>query len=771
MPKVPKKQKRKTVVDPAPAKKRGNQGDFHGQRKEYLLAMLPGYIEASDNGTTRKYWKETFFPGYWAKFPWELRRDEEPPEDLTGYGKSDEECTEEEFTTKHDTMKKTDEKIKRWMNYRRRADGGGSPFTKWLSQLRRVEERAPKRLAPYQVYMQDEDNNSRINELFKERYPDEVGKPNTIKYRGKIARELFAEEPEEIQEEYREKGEEDYQEAMDEFKEGGDGNVETERDAGIQREARERLAVTVQPLLDAIRAITGSQVLFITGTIVDGKFDVRTLHAHAKPEEGIQQGLDFTGWDTKGFKVVMDQWMRYLIAASNEPGATGPLEPNDSRAATGVPLPTDGSEGALPTAPTVTVPPPTSDTDTANATANAANATADADAVNDAANATAVTTPPAPPTVSTPPIPSTNSSAPPAPPTDSSAPPEPPAESSAPDDAQNGGGNGDDDAMGPNEEEDEEDPLDEFPDMGSPLRRAVRALTPDALELRLAIYRMSSSMERRRENTMATTREQLDKLGLGSEVKAIMDEVRAANKRKAGDGDKHPKKRRKGDDGDEEDYTDDEDEGSEGGGGGNAEGDDGAAARGRRVTRVARRRGAGKKRADSETGWATHSREVLLKTDEGEQWKAGGEKWEGVVAKWWAKEEAASFQGPAKGAGTKLRPKQVGAWIKRARTGGPQPTVSDTFGFSVVWWKWWVSINPDWRKRKDGGRRMERDTTTGDWGVLQSQTGPNGLLNVLICLRWWKDAMRMEAGDWDEALEDVSWVLDRLAEARAESPP
>ncbi|KAK7008529.1 hypothetical protein R3P38DRAFT_2475336, partial [Favolaschia claudopus] len=138
-----------------------------------------------------------------------------------------------------------------------------------------------------------------------------------------------------------------------------------------------------------------------------------------------------------------------------------------------------------------------------------------------------------------------------------------------------------------------------------------------------------------------------------------------------------------------------------------------------------------------------------------------GEQWNKLVNLWWMFEVNADFDGPAKGMGTKERPSEVKGWIQRKRVGGPQPRLTDVFGFSVTWWLWWVAINPQWRTRSANGRRLER-AGEGDWSALRSQTGPNGLLNALICLRWWKDAERIPCGDWDEAVEDMLWVLQRL---------
>ncbi|KAJ7017202.1 hypothetical protein C8F04DRAFT_979767 [Mycena alexandri] len=136
----------------------------------------------------------------------------------------------------------------------------------------------------------------------------------------------------------------------------------------------------------------------------------------------------------------------------------------------------------------------------------------------------------------------------------------------------------------------------------------------------------------------------------------------------------------------------------------------------------------------------------------------GGEVWAKVVNMWWKREEANKFQGPAKGKGVSLRPKEVSGWVSRAHSGGPHPAIVDTISFAVRWWNWWGSINPEWQVRK--GNRLLREGE-GSWDPV-AQTGPNGMLNVLICLRWWYDALKGDEGaigEWKEALSDVEWAL------------
>ncbi|KAJ6460702.1 hypothetical protein C8R47DRAFT_932322, partial [Mycena vitilis] len=151
--------------------------------------------------------------------------------------------------------------------------------------------------------------------------------------------------------------------------------------------------------------------------------------------------------------------------------------------------------------------------------------------------------------------------------------------------------------------------------------------------------------------------------------------------------------------------------------------------------------------------WAADAHATLLSG-------GGGEKWARVVEMWWRHEGAVKFEGPGKGQQAKLRPASVAGWVARARTGGPNPPLSDVYAFAAQWWKWWDALNPGWRRKGlQAGQRMKKGE--GEWGSTV-QTGPNGMLNVLICLRWWRDKVDdSELPKWEEALEDVEWVLER----------
>ncbi|KAJ7023341.1 hypothetical protein C8F04DRAFT_1193592 [Mycena alexandri] len=653
-----------------PAKKRGNQSDM---RAEHLLAELEGYCNASNAGKTRK-WYPSFFRGYWTKFPWRIPFEEEPPDDL------------EEDNALDTLLSEDEKKIKRWFNYQRTHSGNAvNPWSKWIrNQLKPTkEERHPRRLLDYQVYMQDEGKNAAINAELQTRYPDKVGARDSIKWRALIARKMLAVEPEDVRDEFKKRGDDDFEEAMKEYEESeGSAANAIELDEDERAEARLRLVATVKPLLQAIREHTGYHVTLIAGAFVNGKVTVRSAHAgtvDGKNEEG-QGGTDFTRWDPTGYKNnVVKQFMRYIAVVNGTPDTF-----ND----------------------------PSSSTNKGPATASAAQSGATA--------LPAPTMPPAPPPPSSdlPPMPTSTPT--PMPPARAASLTPPPvgnllcAQVPVARTTQSVDEGGDDDRM----VVDDEQRVTTLPladlvrlNVGSPLQREVMTM---------------SEWERTLEGNMAKNKELLKSFNLPGEVAALMKGLRVEVK--------SPKRKHTGAEGggDEEEYSgsdgeSDEDENER-------DGTPTPAAK-KSKTSAKGKRGRGKQTALVEGGvpeWPADGRVTLLQG-------GGGDEWAGLVDLWWAYEKSGKFVGPAKGKGTAKRLKEVSGWVGRARSG-----VVDL-----------VDIHqPVWLAKAG----------EGDWKLV-AQTGPNGMLNVLICLRWWYDGLKNDAPEivkWREAVDDVQWAMKSI---------
>ncbi|KAJ7180899.1 hypothetical protein C8R46DRAFT_885852, partial [Mycena filopes] len=95
---------------------------------------------------------------------------------------------------------------------------------------------------------------------------------------------------------------------------------------------------------------------------------------------------------------------------------------------------------------------------------------------------------------------------------------------------------------------------------------------------------------------------------------------------------------------------------------------------------------------------------------------------------------------------TQERPTEVGWWIQRARKG--TPPIRDVGAFAKAWKGWWAVL-----------RRQEDDGALKELGAR----GVNGLLSVVMCLKWWRKALRAaKDSEWAESVVDVTWVLRQL---------
>ncbi|KAJ7653709.1 hypothetical protein DFH06DRAFT_994257 [Mycena polygramma] len=133
---------------------------------------------------------------------------------------------------------------------------------------------------------------------------------------------------------------------------------------------------------------------------------------------------------------------------------------------------------------------------------------------------------------------------------------------------------------------------------------------------------------------------------------------------------------------------------------------------------------------------------------------AFGNDWVELIGQWWTREENKGFLSPVRGLSAKKRPGQIASWVQRARTG--EPEINDVSVFAKETVSFWQDINPAWRKKN-----VPMLKQNGDWTPLEIP-GPNGILNVLVCLKWWRERLEDESPEWKEVVEDVTWVLKRM---------
>ncbi|KAJ7841069.1 hypothetical protein B0H14DRAFT_2587086 [Mycena olivaceomarginata] len=156
----------------------------------------------------------------------------------------------------------------------------------------------------------------------------------------------------------------------------------------------------------------------------------------------------------------------------------------------------------------------------------------------------------------------------------------------------------------------------------------------------------------------------------------------------------------------------------------------------------------GSREREGRKGWAVTAKELLMKKDFGGGWPA-------LVGVWWKREEKVGFKGTVKARPSSEEMTYGGEGLD-CKSPQAHTRYSERRGIREGVGVWWLDINP---ARRGEERPMSRET--GEWDCLDLY-GPNGFLNVLIALKWWRDAMDEASPDWDEAIADITWVLREM---------
>ncbi|KAG2047696.1 hypothetical protein BDR06DRAFT_1013638 [Suillus hirtellus] len=122
--------------------------------------------------------------------------------------------------------------------------------------------------------------------------------------------------------------------------------------------------------------------------------------------------------------------------------------------------------------------------------------------------------------------------------------------------------------------------------------------------------------------------------------------------------------------------------------------------------------------------------------------------------------DASSFANEKAALGCKHRPIEVHWWISRGCKG--KPTIPDLDAFISQWWSWWLMLQLEWRK-------FLPHTDDGNWDTL-NKPGANGMLSIVAILKWWADGANGKGHKescWEDAADDMTWVLDRLTAIRS----
>lgn len=117
-----------------------------------------------------------------------------------------------------------------------------------------------------------------------------------------------------------------------------------------------------------------------------------------------------------------------------------------------------------------------------------------------------------------------------------------------------------------------------------------------------------------------------------------------------------------------------------------------------------------------------------------------------------------------------VRPPAVQWWVSRRRRYDRDPPIESSSTFGSAWWVWWDALNPDWRNRVEGHLERVRMGTGAELWTDLVRPGKNGLLSIVACLWWWGKIKASDDAEWEEAVQDVLWVVRCLALVVASDP-
>ncbi|KAF7345202.1 hypothetical protein MSAN_01896700 [Mycena sanguinolenta] len=708
-----------------------------------------------------------------------LNRDPDP-NDPTDYAR--EPSTPEEAAEKSKIISETETKIKHWLGRHSKAAGmKENPWSLWLTRFRTPVAPPPRKLPDYQYYMQHEDFKAKVTEAFDQEKAG-VSSKDHLNLRTRIARRLLASEPQEVKQRMKDGTEEEHAAQMSKHENALEGLPAIDEEG--MEEARARFSGLVGPLLDGLAAHTGYEISLLVGRpkLEEGQLDIECLSMHAGVTANTPAKLDFSRADEAAYAEVMKVFSRFVWGAHEYRKTEGvwPDSSNPKR-----------------TSSTPSPPAPTAPTPTAAALTVAA------------------------PTVAAPTVAAPTATPPDAAPRSPAAIPAAPAlllsaadlsGLTVPVDTFT------DEEIRALVNFDGQTPFDDFnfpdellsssssdaaafPGLGLPLPNMVAPVLPldlgprassrpysaefaaplskeldmrlkemskDDREAKLGKLKGMDAPSIERENNAARNYYMLHSLGLGNAQKETLwgGTAAPAVKRKASGQRRGRLGKRSRMEKELETHEDVENSGSESEteaevGKSNSkekQKENGVRTANGKESSTASTKETASRRAKGATGaWAENADKVLRSKDYGEGWIS-------LLSLWWKREKEAGFEGTTKSHPARLRPKEVGDWVARARNYTPQIANGDEFG--KRFWAWWIKINPAWRTEE---RPMKREGEMS-W-VGMDILGQNGFLNVLMCLKWWRDAMDAPSPDWEEALNDVTWVLERMSDRMANSSP
>jgi hypothetical protein len=93
--------------------------------------------------------------------------------------------------------------------------------------------------------------------------------------------------------------------------------------------------------------------------------------------------------------------------------------------------------------------------------------------------------------------------------------------------------------------------------------------------------------------------------------------------------------------------------------------------------------------------------------------------------------------------------------------------ITNIVKYKASWQTWWQGLQPKWRLLKDGTFLQKVLDTDEEWEALQ-RGGPNGFFIIVLAFAWWaEEAKGKNDTGLLNALDDMTWVIRRMADMPA----
>ncbi|KAJ7896578.1 hypothetical protein B0H13DRAFT_1623924 [Mycena leptocephala] len=163
---------------------------------------------------------------------------------------------------------------------------------------------------------------------------------------------------------------------------------------------------------------------------------------------------------------------------------------------------------------------------------------------------------------------------------------------------------------------------------------------------------------------------------------------------------------------------------------------------------------------DEAPSWLVDSVAELTKVDLGNSFKS-------VLEALIRLEKVHGFAEQKSGITATGHPQAISDWIRggRGRKSKTPVVIKKIMAYGDSFYTWWNTMQPSWRTCDSQGRWQVGGSYSDEWGILDCP-GANGMLSVAAGLYFWGvEARRMYQKLWDEAVEDVVWMLEGLCQS------